>query len=476
MSSILFTCKPNIYLKYKMEAKFNFMNDLMNKNHQSFHDFKNIKWINPYEADISETKRDEFINNFSSAVKWSFKKTKPWINSVSKGCELCGQGEWSCLFITGQCNANCFYCPATQNNDDIPMAQQLLFENPNEYANFINYFNFKGLSFSGGEPFLVFDKVIEFLKTIRSKCSPDLYIWMYTNGILGSEDKFKILANLGLDEIRFDIGATNYKIDKIRMASGIIKNVTVEIPMDPVKVELLQDLIPQLEQAGVTNLNLHQMRLTNYNATKLSTKDYTYLHGEHPTVLESELGALQIIDFVAKNNYKIGVNYCAFQYKNRFQKAGYRTKVLHKLKNNDDISENGYLVKLYTSKQDSVSEKIDNGKPIIELLNSDFLSKISVSEFLQNYQHYEFVVVDFWGVILSDKLNNTQKTEIVSIDKQNYVLEQGRPIEPTLVRKNKLQNLSEILLGIQNPEIPEDDQMFQLWRFLKIESGFRSYF
>jgi len=120
-----------------------------------------------------------------------FKDTKPFYRQISKGCKLCGAGFWSCLFITGKCNANCFYCPTSQTNDDLPTTQGLSFESASAYAEYVNYFKFKGVGFSGGEPFLVFDRVVEFLKKLRKKCAPDLYVWLYTNGILVDEIKLK---------------------------------------------------------------------------------------------------------------------------------------------------------------------------------------------------------------------------------------------------------------------------------------------
>ncbi len=458
-----------------MDSKFNFMNDLINKNHQAFHEYKNIKWLSPYLAEMEEVKRNNLLKSFSSKVNWSFKNTKPWINQISKGCELCGQGEWSCLFITGRCNANCFYCPASQQSDDMPMAQQLTFENPNEYADFINYFNFKGCSFSGGEPFLVYEKVLEFLKVIRKNCDSDLYIWMYTNGIIGTEDKFKKLADLGINEVRFDIGATNYKIDTIKRASGIIENITVEIPMDPDKTSLIKELIPQLEDLGVTNLNLHQMRLTSFNVDKLLSRNYTYLHGEHPTVLESELAALEIIHFVDANNHKIGVNYCAFQYKNRFQKAGYRSKVLDTIKPAENITENGYILNIYGSETDEFNRNLMSDS-INDLILSGTVQKIMVSEFLENYKKYEFVIIDFYGISITDKMDISSHSDSVTLENRKFELESGRIVEPLVIGKEKLEKLAALMNDAENQEIPQDDDLSMFWKYYIIEKDFRPYF
>lgn len=165
-----------------------------------------VNWLSPYLAGEFEETRKRYIARAGAALNWDFLRTKPWVGSLSPGCRLCGEGQWSCLFITGMCNAHCFYCPASQGKDETPQTQRLLFEEPEAYARYINWFGFKGVSFSGGEPLMVFDRTLRSIETIRRLCPPDVYIWMYTNGILGSEAKFKKLALAGIDEIRFDLG------------------------------------------------------------------------------------------------------------------------------------------------------------------------------------------------------------------------------------------------------------------------------
>lgn len=87
------------------------------------------------------------------------------------------------------------------------------------------------------------------------------------------------------------------------------------------------ELLTEMVKAGVKHLNLHQLRLTGYNAAKLLKRNYTYIPAEKPIVLESELAALEIMNYASDNKIQIDINYCSFYYKNRFQKAGFRTRV-----------------------------------------------------------------------------------------------------------------------------------------------------
>lgn len=325
-----------------MRAYDSYLNDLVNKTRDDFKEFPGIKWMNPYEAWELLEKRSTLISENSQSS--FFKETKPYYKQISQGCRLCGQGLWSCLFITSKCNASCFYCPAPQVADEPPSSQGLTFETPDDYAEYINFFKFKGVSFSGGEPLLFIDRTLAYLKKIREKCDPGIYIWAYTNGILADDQKFDDLAAAGLDEIRFDIGATGYKLDKIRFAKGKIPTITIEIPAVPEEKERLISMLPKMTEAGVTNLNLHQLRLTKHNAPKLLKHDYTYIAAERPIVLESEIAALEIIKAARETGISIGINYCSFFFKNRFQKAGFRRQVANALSPfGTPITEKGFI-------------------------------------------------------------------------------------------------------------------------------------
>ncbi|HKI88877.1 MAG TPA: radical SAM protein, partial [Draconibacterium sp.] len=145
-----------------MEAFNSYLNDLVNKNKETFSSFHNITWLQPYNSTELRNRREELLRSLEDSLL--FKETKPYHKQISKGCKICGLGSWSCLFITGKCNANCFYCPAPQLTDEIPETQNLEFETAEAYAEYINFFRFKGVSFSGGEPLLFFDRTLQYLK------------------------------------------------------------------------------------------------------------------------------------------------------------------------------------------------------------------------------------------------------------------------------------------------------------------------
>jgi pyruvate formate-lyase activating enzyme-like uncharacterized protein len=414
-----------------MDAFYSYLNKLLSEHKATYAQYPQLKWLNPYEASAYQEQRNLLLSQLNDTPL--FKDTKPFYKQISKGCQLCGAGLWSCLFITGKCNGNCFYCPTSQAIDELPSSQGLTFLTPASYAEYVNHFGFKGVSFSGGEPLLYADRVLNYLKAVRQMASPDIYTWMYTNGILAESKVFKALASAGLNEIRFDIGATNYQLDKILLAKGIIPKLTIEIPAVPEEKEQLMALLPKMVKAGVTNLNLHQLRLTPYNVAKLSKHPYTYVAAEKPIVLESELAALEIMVHAQKLQLPIGVNYCSFFFKNRFQSAGFRKLAGAKLPNVNGIAtERGYFRSFqdgkisYQNAQLFDAETFQNETPNFLLKHKAYYYRLGMAH-QQN----------------KAGIHNTA-------DLQAYI-----------------QSISEV--------IPENSIDFEIWRHEYIEKGLRNY-
>ncbi len=303
-----------------------------------------LDWLDSSTAGRMNQKRKALLNKLSTHVEFGYNNTKLDVSKLSPGCELCAAGQWSCLFINGKCNANCFYCPAEQNEIGIPQSNGLDFPTPESWINYIRKFKFKGLSLSGGEPLLSFDRSLEYLTAAKNAFGDSVYFWMYTNGILATEEKMQILADAGLNEIRFDIGATNYNLKFLKTAIGRVPTVSVEIPAVPEKLELLKQKMHEMADIGVNYLNLHQLRMTVHNLPKFAERSYVLSHGEKVTVPESELIALRLIKYGKDNNISLPVNYCSFAFKNRFQHAAGRFRMAKEIREDyESITPNGYI-------------------------------------------------------------------------------------------------------------------------------------
>jgi len=293
--------------------------------------------------------------------------SKPYIGDLSPGCMTCINGTWSCLFINIMCTRNCFYCPQdrTQKKERLPQTDKHInFGSAKEYVNYLKTFHFEGIGISGGEPFLVFDRVIEYIKSIRDCFGPQHYIWIYTNGDLVTEDKLKILKDAGLNEIRFDISAADYNLKPVSLAVKYIQNIAVEIPAIPEDLDIVKSSLKKFDDIGVNYLNLHQLMMNSHNRIEFNKRNYTItntnLYKNDSPVIESELAGFDILKHALKIKSVFGVNYCSRCYKARFQGKAYRKRYASICKDNSEsVTHAGYLVKCSIS---GTSEELNHIK------------------------------------------------------------------------------------------------------------------
>jgi uncharacterized protein len=303
-----------------------------------------LSFASPERLATAGAERAELLLWLEKHARFGYAGTKVDCNGLSPGCQRCGEGGWSCLFVNGRCNGRCFYCPTAQDDDGPPVTNGLAFNSPDDYAAYVAALGFSGVSISGGEPLLTPELTISYLSAVRKRCGDAVHLWLYTNGTMLTSELCGRLRDAGLNEIRFDLGAVRYNLKKLRLAVGCIPTVTVEIPAVPEEEELLKLKLVEMAEAGVNHLNLHQMRLTPYNFGPLTERGYTFLHGEKVTVLESELCALRLVRFGLEQGISLPVNYCSFPYKRRFQHAAARRRAAQSVcVPGETVTESGYL-------------------------------------------------------------------------------------------------------------------------------------
>lgn len=246
------------------------------------------------------------------------------LGALSPGCTFCKNGEWDCIFITSECNLDCEFCISPLNpQSKIPFSA---------YGRTVDHIvenyhkvNIKGISFSGGEPFCHFRETVDRFKVLRHKL-PNHYYWLYTNGILTAKKHIDILADSGMNEIRYNTAATGYDNERvmkiIEYSAKKIANVTVEIPILLKDKEKLLSMIPRYAEAGVKFINLHElMREKNTRSQNLKTENFKAftLEDGHTTEisLDSRIAFREMIREIKKIPVKINVNFCSLMNKLR---------------------------------------------------------------------------------------------------------------------------------------------------------------
>lgn len=264
-----------------------------------------------------------------------YTKTKPKIE-LSKGCKACKTGTWWCLFPGISCNVDCKFCPV-----DKPVIKHDFCDNSESYDKGLLIEDIKlfldtagdkltGISYSGGEPFMYLDKICDVASCVQ-KTQKQIYQWCYTNGILVTEDKLKRLKDVGIEEVRIDLTATNFDegiINKLQMIREIIGKVTVEVPAVPETHNKLinEKYINRITDLGVEQINIAEMMLRrglNWKtyADYLDIYVYKYCCDPIYSPVYSRHITLEVMEYVINNKINILVNDCSNDAKNVQQVA-----------------------------------------------------------------------------------------------------------------------------------------------------------
>ena len=190
-----------------------------------------------------------------------------------RGCRSCLLGTGlSAVRKTNRCNAACRFCydygaleaqPAVGEGfweiggtrfreEDLP----LLLSMPNRPT---------GISYVYLEPFMEIEK---YYGVIRAFHEAGIYQHMYTNGINANEENLRALGEAGLDELRFNLGASGCSdrvIDAMATAKRFIPMVGIETPMTP---ELEQAFLAKKERilsTGIDFMNCAELHLNPNN-------------------------------------------------------------------------------------------------------------------------------------------------------------------------------------------------------------------
>lgn len=313
--------------------------------------YAQLRWPTEAEARAAAARRDELEGEIGSEVQRSYAQTKLHKGELSLGCRICAEGAWMCLFVNGLCNRSCAFCPQDRAlAEELPPRARLTAEaarSPAAFADYLERFGYRGVAFSGGEPLLVVERVTEFAAALRQRFGSGFYLWLYTNGDLATPERLNALKDAGIDEIRFNLSASEYSLGPVELASRVFPAVTVEVPALPEEEGRLKEFLLGARDLGVSYVNLHQLVGNENNFRSLAGRPYTFLHQPAGAVLESELVALRILRFCLEEGIAVPVQYCGQGYKSLFQEKGHRERVAAALlRPGEELTRLGYVRRL----------------------------------------------------------------------------------------------------------------------------------
>ena len=236
-----------------------------------------------------------------------------------EGCRSCLLGTGlSAIRKTNKCNLECKFCYNYGELDALPPVGEGLWEigGTKFYENDIDLLlaiqkKPTGISYVYLEPFMEIEK---YYPIVRKFHAAGIHQHLYTNGTLCTEETLKALAEAGLDEIRFNLGASNCAdkvIENIRIAKKFFPQVGIETPMTPEFFEGFHKkkaaiLATGLDFMNCAELHLNANNIDNYEGAPM----YISRRGYISPIWSREL-TLKLMKTASDENWPIAVHDCA---------------------------------------------------------------------------------------------------------------------------------------------------------------------
>ncbi len=262
---------------------------------------------------------------------------------LPEGCRLCHMGAKMVLFVTGVCLRDCFYCPVSaERRKDAAYANERPVSCDQDILEEARHMDALGTGITGGEPLLVPERVLHYIRLLKSEFGKGHHIHLYTS-LAPEMEIISRLAEAGLDEIRFhppvavwdELGASPYA-ESIRNAMQCSMSAGIEVPAIE-GIEKVADFARETD----CFLNLNELEFSDANARALKLKGF---------VLESDIsnavaGSMELARNMASGTELNRIHFCSSTYKDAVQ---LRERLLRIARNTarafDDVTEEGTVI------------------------------------------------------------------------------------------------------------------------------------
>ncbi len=262
--------------------------------------------------------------------------------TLSKGCQLCIKGRKLVFFVTGKCNKSCYYCTISNNRwqkDEVTVNERPV-RNDTDIIDEVKKCGSKGAGITGGEPLLVADRVVNYIRLLKKAFGKQFHIHLYTNGTLATAENLKKLNRAGLDELRIHMDRDAVK-RALRLRGW---KVGMEVPCIPGKEQEMYRLVDFLEDAGANFLNINELEFSERNVAPMEKLGLTLLTDSLTAVKGSEETAMKVLKYAEKK--KLPVHFCTaklklnYQLRNRLYNRAARVKRPFEV-----VTSDGFLLK-----------------------------------------------------------------------------------------------------------------------------------
>ena len=241
------------------------------------------------------------------------------VNKFPKGCISCLFGDGlGGVRKTHTCNLKCKFCyyhDTIEHTEKIPedmwdIGDGLYYEEDIDLLLSIQK-KPMGIAYVYLEPFMEIEKYYGVIKKFHDA---GVHQHMYTNGTLCTEENLKALAEAGLDELRFNLGASNCSdkvIEAMKIAKKYFPYVGIETPMTPEFYESFMKKKDAILATGIDFINCAELHLGEDNINNyVGEKLYMSRRGYISPLWSREI-TLKIMKMASDENWDLVVHDCS---------------------------------------------------------------------------------------------------------------------------------------------------------------------
>lgn len=241
---------------------------------------------------------------------------------LSPGCVQCAKGGKMVLFISGICDAKCFYCPISdpKKMKDVMFADEMPIHDMHDAILEARMVDALGTGITGGDPLKFYGRTSDYIRMLKGEFGDSHHIHLYT--ISGTRRSIEAVAEAGLDEIRFhapeelwDRMERSAFVERIKVARSAGMDVGVEVPAIPGMEKQMEKLIDFCRKMDVDFINMNELEFSETNAANLLGRGYSIKN-------EVESGAAGSAELALKMVRKFSdfpVHYCSARFKDSVQ-------------------------------------------------------------------------------------------------------------------------------------------------------------
>ncbi len=244
-----------------------------------------------------------------------FGRIPVWGGELTPGCRACLDDAFVPIRSVSNCNLRCRFCYYHGDEDqveplssdryaiadrrvsagDLELMLAKVMSGPNPV---------RGISWVWYEPFAEFDKHPELVKAIADH---GVHQHLYTNGTLCTPENLKVLADAGLNEIRFNLAATqcaDIVLEMMTVARELFQFVCIESPMIPEYYKAFMKKRERILATGVDHLHCAELHLSPGNISNYVDQPlYQYRDG-YVSPLFSRRLTYDLLDVAVEEGWK----------------------------------------------------------------------------------------------------------------------------------------------------------------------------